>query len=105
MSVFSYRMEHVITELKYLTDLMTRWRVGWVAGSENKAHGKGASLFAQPCISPPDYDTVEFPSKKGIVLVHQSAVNGHMRFQRSNATAWQEVPAAMSRCWWHENDE
>jgi hypothetical protein len=33
MSVFSYRMEHVMGELKYWTDLMTRWGVGWVAGS------------------------------------------------------------------------
>jgi hypothetical protein len=35
MSVFSYRMEHVMGELKYWTDLMTRWGVGCVAGSEN----------------------------------------------------------------------
>jgi hypothetical protein len=48
MSVFSYRMEHVMGELNYWTDLMTRWGVGWIAGSENKAHGKMASLFAQP---------------------------------------------------------
>jgi RNase H-like domain found in reverse transcriptase len=48
MSVFSYRMEHVMGELNYWTDLMTRWGVGWVAGSENEAHGKMASLFAQP---------------------------------------------------------
>jgi RNase H-like domain found in reverse transcriptase len=60
MSVFSYRMEHVMGELNSWTDLMTRWGVGWVAGSENNAHGKMASLFAQPYISPPDYDTVEF---------------------------------------------
>jgi hypothetical protein len=37
MSVFSYRMEHVMGELNYWTDLMTRWGLGWVAGSENKA--------------------------------------------------------------------
>jgi RNase H-like domain found in reverse transcriptase len=48
MSVFSYRMEHVMGELNYWTYLMTRWGVGWIAGSENKAHGKMASLFAQP---------------------------------------------------------
>jgi RNase H-like domain found in reverse transcriptase len=60
MSVFSYCMEHVVRKLNYWTDLMTRWGVGWVAGSENNAHGKMASLFAQPYISPPDYDTVEF---------------------------------------------
>jgi hypothetical protein len=76
MSLFSYRMEHVVGELNYWTDLMTRWEVGWVAGSKNKAHGKMASLFAQPYISsPPDYYTVEFPSKKKILLVQHSAVS------------------------------
>jgi RNase H-like domain found in reverse transcriptase len=54
MSVFYYRMEHVMGELNYWTDLMTRWRVGWVVGSEKEAHGKMASLFAQPYISSPD---------------------------------------------------
>jgi hypothetical protein len=54
MSVFSYRMEHVMGELNYWTDLMTRWGVGWVAGSENKAHCKMASLFAQPYVTRPD---------------------------------------------------
>jgi hypothetical protein len=34
-----------------------------------------ASLIALPFISPPDYDTVEFPSKKEILLEQQSAVN------------------------------
>jgi hypothetical protein len=75
MSVFSCRMEHVMGELNYWTDLMTRWGVGLIAGSENKAHGKMASLVAQPYTSPPDYDTVEFPSKKEILLEQQSAVN------------------------------
>jgi hypothetical protein len=79
-------------ELNYWTDLMTIWRVGWIAGSENKAHGKMASLFAQPYVSPPDYDTAEFPSKKKIPLVQQSAVDGHERCQQSNAMARQEVP-------------
>jgi hypothetical protein len=79
VSVFSYRMEHVMGELNYWTDLMTRWGVGWIAGSDNKAHGKMASLFEQPYISPPDYDTVEFPSKKEILLVQQSAVNEYER--------------------------
>jgi RNase H-like domain found in reverse transcriptase len=64
MSEFTYRMEHVMGEPNYWTDLMTRWEVGWVAGSENKVHGKMASLFLQPYISPPDYNTVEFPSQK-----------------------------------------
>jgi hypothetical protein len=74
MSVFSYRTEHVMNELNYWTDRMTRWVVGWIPGSENKAHGKMASLFAHPYISQPDYEPVEFPSKKEILLVQQSAV-------------------------------
>jgi hypothetical protein len=74
MSVFSSRLEHVMDELNYWTDLMTRWSVGWIAVSENKAHGKIASLFARPYISPPDFDMVEFPSKKEILLAHQGAV-------------------------------
>jgi RNase H-like domain found in reverse transcriptase/Integrase zinc binding domain len=92
MSEFSYRVEHVMGELNHWTDLMTRWGVGWVAGSENKAHGKMASLFAPPFISPPDYDTVEFPSKKDILLVQQSAVNELERYQQSNAMARQDAP-------------
>jgi hypothetical protein len=51
-----------------------------------------ASLYAQPYISPFDYDTVEFPSKKDILLVLQSAVNEYERYQQNNATARQEVP-------------
>jgi Integrase zinc binding domain len=35
---------------------------------------------------------VEFPSKSGILLVQQSAVDEYERFQQSNATARQEVP-------------
>jgi hypothetical protein len=92
MSVFSYRMEHVMGELNYWTDLMKRRGVGWIAGSENKAHGKMDSLFAQPYISPPDYDTVEFPSKKDILLVQQSAVNEYELCHQTNATARQGVP-------------
>jgi hypothetical protein len=92
MSVFSYRMEHVMGELNYWTDLMTKWGVGWIAGSENKAHVKMASLFAHSYISPPDYNTVEFSSKKEILHVQQSAVNECELFQQSNATALQEVP-------------
>jgi RNase H-like domain found in reverse transcriptase len=64
MSVFSYRMEYVMGELNYWTDLMPRWGVGWIAGSENKAHGKMASPFAEPYIRPPDFDTVVFPSRR-----------------------------------------
>jgi hypothetical protein len=92
MSVFSYRMEHVMSELNYWTEIMTRWGERWVAGSENKAHGNLSSLFAQPYISPPDHDTVTFPSKKDILLVQQSAVNEYERCQQSNATACQEEP-------------
>jgi hypothetical protein len=89
MSVFSYYMEHVMGEFNYWTDLMTRWGVGWIA--ENKAHGKIDSLFAQPYISPPDYDTVEFPPKKEMLLVQQSAVDEYERCQQGDAMARQEV--------------
>jgi hypothetical protein len=92
MSVFSYRMEQVMNELNYWTDLMTRRGVGWIACSENKAHGEMASIFAQPYIGPPDYNTVEFPSKKEILLVQQSAVNEYECCQQGNAMARQEVP-------------
>jgi hypothetical protein len=85
-------MEHVMGALNYWTSLMTRWGVSWIAGSENKAHGKMASLFAQPYISPPDYDTLDFPSKKEILLVQQSSVDEYERCQQSNATAGQELP-------------
>jgi hypothetical protein len=54
---------------------MTRYKVGWIVGSEHKAYGKMASLFAQPYISPPDHDTVEFSSKKEAPIAQQSAVN------------------------------
>jgi RNase H-like domain found in reverse transcriptase len=92
MSVFSYRMEHVMGELNHWTDLMTRWGVGWTAGSEHKAHGKMASLFAQHNISHHDYDTAEFPSKKEILLAQQSAVNEYEWYQQGNATSRQELP-------------
>jgi hypothetical protein len=90
--MFSYRMEHVTGELNYWTDLMTRWEVVWVSGSENKAHGKMASLLAQPYISPPDYDTAEFPSKKETLLVQHSAADEYERCQQDNAMSRQEVP-------------
>jgi Integrase zinc binding domain len=51
-----------------------------------------ASLFAQPYISPPDYHTVEFPSKKEILLVQHSAVDEYERYQQGSAMARQEVP-------------
>jgi hypothetical protein len=92
MSVLSYRIEHVMGELNYWTDLMTRWGVECVAGSENKAYGKMASLFAQSHIIPPYTNMVVFPKKKKILLVQQSAVDEYDRFQKSNATARHEVP-------------
>jgi hypothetical protein len=52
-----------------------------------------ASLFAQPYISPPDYDTVEFPSKKDILLVQKSAVDEYELCQQGNAMARQETPS------------
>jgi hypothetical protein len=52
MSIVSYRMEHVMGELNYWTYLISRWRVGWIEGSEHKPHGKMAILFAQPYINP-----------------------------------------------------
>jgi hypothetical protein len=64
-----------------------------------------ASLFAQPYISPPDYDTVEFPSKKEILLVQQSAVDEYERCHQSNATARQEVPPQKVDAGMHEDDE
>jgi hypothetical protein len=54
--------------------------------------GRWPAFFAQPYISPPDCDTVEFPSKKDILLVQKSAVNEHERCQQGNAMARQEVP-------------
>jgi hypothetical protein len=61
-------MEHLMSKLNYWKDVMIRWGVGWRAGSENKVHGKMASPFAQPYISRPDYDTVDFSSKEEILL-------------------------------------
>jgi hypothetical protein len=49
-------------------------------------------LYTQPYIRPPDYDTVEYPSKKEILLAQQIAVHGYERHKQSNATALQEVP-------------
>jgi transposase InsO family protein len=92
MSVFSHCKKNMMGELNYVTDLMTRWGVGWIAGIENKARVKMASLFSQKYISPPDYYMVAFPSKKEILLVQQSAVDECERCQQSNATARQEVP-------------
>jgi hypothetical protein len=35
MSVFSYRMEHVMGELNCWTNLMTRWGLGLIAGEQS----------------------------------------------------------------------
>jgi hypothetical protein len=54
LSVFSSRMEHVTGQLNYWTDLMTRWRAGWIVGSEQKAHGKMAAYSRSrtlPCLT------------------------------------------------------
>jgi hypothetical protein len=46
MSVFSYRMDYVMGELNYWTNLMTRWGVGLIVGSEKKANWQeGQPLF------------------------------------------------------------
>jgi hypothetical protein len=74
MSVFSYHMKNLMDELNYWTDLMKRWEVRLIAGSEHKAHVKMASLFAQPYINPPEYDTVEFPSKREILQAQKRVV-------------------------------
>jgi hypothetical protein len=55
-----------------------------------KAHGKMASRFAQPSITPPDYDTVEFPSKKDILMAQLSAVQQYDQIQLDKATARRE---------------
>jgi hypothetical protein len=61
-----------------------------IAGSEQKAHCKLASLFAQPYLTPPDYDTVEFPSKKEFLMAQKSAVQEYDRSQLDKATARRE---------------
>jgi hypothetical protein len=42
-----------------------------------------ASLFAQPYISPTDYDTLKLPSKEEILMEQQSAVNEHERCRKA----------------------
>jgi hypothetical protein len=65
---------------------------GSIEGSERKVHGRMASLFAQPYISPPYTDTVEFSSKNEILMAQQSAVNEYERCQQGNATARRAEP-------------
>jgi hypothetical protein len=50
-----------------------------------------ASLHSRN-ISPPDYDTMELPSKKEILLAQQSTVNKYEQYQKISATACQEAP-------------
>jgi hypothetical protein len=47
-------------------------------------------VFAQPYITSADYDTVEFPSKKEILLTQKSAVQEYERSQQSKMTARRE---------------
>jgi hypothetical protein len=51
--------------------------------AEHKSHGKLVSLCSQPYISPINNDTVEFSSKKEILLAQQKAVNAHERYQQA----------------------
>jgi hypothetical protein len=72
---------------------MTRRGVRWIACDYHKAHGKKASLFAQPYKNLPDYDTIEFSSKKEIMLAQTSAVQEYERGQHGNSNARQvELP-------------
>jgi hypothetical protein len=63
-----------------------------MAGCEHKSQGKIASLYSQPYISPLDYDTVKFSSKKEVLLAQPSDFNVYERYQQRNATARQELP-------------
>jgi hypothetical protein len=49
-----------------------------------------ASLFAQPYVTPPDYNTVEFPSKQKILLVQTSTVQEYGRNQHGKMSARRE---------------
>jgi hypothetical protein len=51
-----------------------------------------ASLFSQPYITPSDYDTVEFPSKKEIMLAQSSAAQENERSLLRKANASREEP-------------
>jgi hypothetical protein len=42
-----------------------------------------AGLYAQPCITPPDYDTVDFPAKKEILMAQKSAVYEYERCRKA----------------------
>jgi hypothetical protein len=74
MSAFAYRMEHVAGEVKFWTDLMTRWGVGWVVGAEPRARVALATIFEQPYIMPADEDKPEFPAKQVILMAQKVAI-------------------------------
>jgi hypothetical protein len=68
--------------------------VGSIVGSrqrEQSAWQDGQPVFTA-VHRPLDYDTVEFSSKKEILLVQQSAVDEYERCQQGSAMARQEVP-------------
>jgi hypothetical protein len=50
-----------------------------------------AYLFAQPYVSPPDYNTAELLPKTDILLPQQSAIIEYEQCQQSNATDHQYV--------------
>jgi hypothetical protein len=71
---------------------MKIWGVGWIAGSERKAHDKTVSLFALPYMTSPNYDTVDFPSEEEILLEQKNSVHGYERNQHAKDTAHREEP-------------
>jgi RNase H-like domain found in reverse transcriptase len=86
MSVFSYRIEHVMGELNYWKDLMTRWGVGWVAGSENKAHGKmAASLYSRTSAHP---TTIRWSFRRRRILYWCSRALSMSMSVASKTTRW-----------------
>jgi hypothetical protein len=56
-------------------------------------------LFAQPYITSPDYDMVEFLSKKDILLAQKSVVQEYERRQQCKSTARrEESPQQVEDC-------
>jgi hypothetical protein len=51
-----------------------------------------SAVIAQPYIRPPNYDTVEFQSKKEILLAQQSVLNEYELCQQIKATDRREEP-------------
>jgi hypothetical protein len=103
MSVLSYRMEHVMGELNYWTDIMTRWGAGWIAGSEHKAHGKMASMFLQPYISPPD--TIRSSFRPRMRFYWRSRALSMSTIPEKQRDGSSRITAAESRCWWYKDDK